>query len=146
LDINDSIIPSTVASANTNGKQFYLAFDILQYFLEFFDYINTYVNIREIFAKEINDVKENIWQRISNLTEIEIKELEKNTIEKIGRHIKSIMDPEDKTLLFDEINLNFHLKCFTSKNLPKRIKGITEINNVIQKVEAKGNHQIISNE
>lgn len=146
MDINDSIIPSTVASANTNGKQFYLAFDILQYFLEFFDYINTYVNIREIFAKEINDVKENIWQRISNLTEIEIKELEKNTIEKIGRHIKSIMDPEDKTLLFDEINLNFHLKCFTSKNLPKRIKGITEINNVIQKVEAKGNHQIISNE
>lgn len=156
LEPNDSIIPSPNntnfnPSSNQNvnaiaGKQFYLGFDLLQYFLEFLDNLNTYVNLREIFCKEINSLKENILLRISNLSEIEIKEYEKNIIEKIGRHIKSIIDPEDKTLLYDEINLNFHLKCFTSKNLPKRIKGITEINNLIQKVESKGNHQIVLNE
>lgn len=137
LELNESIIPNT--------KQFYLSFEILQYFLEFFDNLNTYVNVKELFGKEITAIKEIIWQRITNISEIEIKELEKNVIEKIGRHIKSILDPEDKTLLFEEINLNFHLKCFTSKNLPKRIKGITEINNIIQKVETKGN-QTVSNE
>ena len=137
MDLNDSLIPT--------NKQFYIGFDIMQYYLEFLDNLNSYVNIREIFGKEITAIKENIWMRISNLSETEIKELEKNVIEKIAKHIKSILDPEDKTLLFDEVNLNFHLKCFTSKSLPKRIKGIMEINGVIQKVESKGN-QIAANE
>lgn len=138
LDLNDSILP--------NNKSFYIPLEMVQYFLELLDNLNTFVNVREYFGKEIEAIKENIWQRISNLSEIEIKEVEKNIIEKITRHLKSILDSEDKTLLFDEINLHFHLKCFTSKNLPKRIKGITEINNIIQKVESKGNNHLGSNE
>lgn len=127
LDQHDSIMP--------NPKPFYLHFEFLQYFLEFIDSLGYYVSLKEIFSKEINNLKEIIFTRVSNISEIDIKEIEKQTIEKIAKHLKNIYDPEDKTYIFDELNLNFHLKCFTSKSLPKRIKGITEINGIIQNKE-----------
>lgn len=128
-----------------NFKPYYLHFEYFQYFIEIIDLSSYYINLREIFYKEISLIKENVFDRIQNLSEKDIKEIDKFTIEKIARHLKNIVDPEDKTLLFDELNLNFHLKCLTSNSLPKRIKGITEINNIIQKVDNRDLNTPLSN-
>jgi len=131
------IILNKSESLITNGKPFFLHFDFLQNFTDLLENINFYVNLKEVFSKEMNSLKDNISDRISNLSEIEIKEIDKITVENIARNLKNILDPEEKQLIFDILTLNFHLKCINSKSLPKRIKGITEINNIIQKLETR---------
>lgn len=137
LSQNQSFLP--------NGKPFYLHFDSIQYFLDILENTNYYVNIKDVFNKEIQNLKQSVSDRISNLSEVEIKEIDKVTIENISRNLRIILDPEDK-LIFDYLTLNFHLKCVYSKSLPKRIKGITEINNIIQKLETREKMTSLSNQ
>ncbi len=131
------IVKNQYDSFLPNGKAFYLHFDLLQNFMDFLDIINYYVNLKESFTKETNNIKDIISERINNLSETEIKEVDKITIENIARSLKNIIDPEGKQQIFDILTLNFHMKCLNSKSLPKRIKGITEINNLIQKLETR---------
>lgn len=136
LSVNQSMIP--------NGKPFYLHFDVMQYLMDLLENINNYVILKEVFSKDIQSVKQCLSERISNLSEVEIKEIDKVTIENISRNLRIILDPDDK-LIYDILNLNFHLKCVNSKSLPKRIKGITEINNLIQKLETREKSTNLSN-
>lgn len=137
LTPNQSLIP--------NGKSFYLHFDLMQYFSDLLENINGYVILKEVFNKDIQNLKQSVSERISNLSEIEIKEIDKVCIENISRNLRTILDPDDK-LIFDYLSLNFYLKCVNSKSLPKRIKGITEINNIIQKLETREKSTNLSNQ
>jgi len=107
--------------------------------------INYYVILKEVFIQEIQNLKQSISDRIFNLSEAEIKEIDKVKIENIARDVRIILEPDDK-LIFDLLTLNFHLKCVNSKSLPKRIKGITEINNIILKLETKEKSTNLSNQ
>ena len=138
------IILNQYQSLYPNGKPFYLHFDLLQYFTDLLENINNYVILKEVFNKEIQNIKQTITDRLSNLSEVEIKDIDKTTIETIARNLRIILDPDDK-LIFDILNLNFHIRCVNSKSLPKTIKGITEINNIIQKLETKEKSTNLSN-
>lgn len=104
--------------------------------MDLFENINYYVVLKDVFNKDIQNLIQSISDRIANLSEVEIKEIDKIKIENIARNLRTILEPDDK-LIFDFLTLDFHLKCVNSKSLPKRIKGITEINNIIQKLETR---------
>lgn len=70
------------------------------------------------------------------MSENEIKEVDKDDIDRIATILKSLFNMAnintDSNSIYDEINLNYHYKCFTSKNLEKRLKGITYISKEVE--------------
>lgn len=74
------------------------------------------------------------------MTEQEIKEVDRTVISNIAKTLKEVYSFNgDKTssVINEEINLNYNYKCFTSKILEKRIKGISYINKLIEDIEKK---------
>ena len=117
----------------------YLPFNILESIINIFTYIEPLVDFKTVFNLEINQFKELIYYRIANLTEAEIKETNIMTIKSICLSIKKIFfhDKANYDRYYEELMLFYNIKCLTSKNLEKRIKGITSINNIIDYLENK---------
>jgi len=95
------------------------------------------IEFKVTFNIEINQFKEMINNRLGNLTEYEIKETNKKTIQNICKSIQHMFffDKSNSDKYYEEMILIYNFKCLCSKNLEKRIKGITSINNILEYLE-----------
>lgn len=75
------------------------------------------------------------------MTEIELKDTKKTTIQLISNASKVLLCTDQKTpnFLCDEILINHFYKNLTSKNLERRIKGINYIGKYLEILERKEN-------
>lgn len=104
--------------------------------LQVIDGASIFVDLGTYFSNKLIKLKDHIYNRINNLTENEIKETERDDIEKIANILRNLMSKivpkSTPNLIYEEINLNYHYKCFISKNFEKRLKGITYISKEIE--------------
>ena len=120
-------------------KSTYLPLNMLESMINIFSYVEPLVDFKVILNIEINQIREIVGNRIANLTEYEIKETNKKTIQSICKSVQQIFfyDQSNSEKCYEEFILLYHLKCLSSKNLEKRIKGITSLNNIIDYIEKK---------
>jgi len=110
---------------------------MLESFLNIYSFVEPLIDFKTTFNIEINQFKEMINNRLSSLTEYEIKETNKKTILNICKSIQQMFffDHSNCDKYYEEMILIYNFKCLCSKNLEKRIKGITSINNIIEYIE-----------
>ena len=120
-------------------KSTYLPLNMLESMINIFSYVEPLVDFKVILNIEINQIREIVGNRIANLTEYEIKETNKKTIQSICKSVQQIFfyDQSNSEKCYEEFILLYHIKCLSSKNLEKRIKGITSLNNIIDYIEKK---------
>jgi hypothetical protein len=105
-------------------------------------YVDPFIDYTSTFTTEISKFRDYIFMRINNMTEHEIKEVEKSDIEKIANILKKVFNYDDKNVanvVAEELTLNYHYKCLTSKILEKRIKSITHLVKLVENVKKKEN-------
>ena len=114
---------------------------VLENLLLVFHYIEPLIDSQSVLTNEITKIKENLFIRIGNLSEQEVKDVSYKTIQTISNCLKSLysFDKKISVIYYEEMILNYNFKCLTSKNLEKRIKGILAINHIIGLVEKKEN-------
>jgi len=131
---------------NSNSPQllptpFYLIF----YLFQIFEFIQPFIDFTANFSSEMMKFKEYFMFRINNMSESEIKEVDKYYIEGIASSIKNVFNIDNvKTasgIIYEELLLNYHFKCFISKNLEKRIKGISYINKAAEFLDKKDHNK-----
>ena len=84
-------------------------------------------------------VRDIVLQRISNMTEKELKEIDKESASRVLGELKdfftlSMTDVETAELI-EKNQLNIALRFLKSTYLEKRLKGISEIKGMIEKIE-----------
>ena len=87
--------------------------------------------------------------RIENISEFEIKEIKKFSINQLASLVKSLLSPRDKKLAclcYEEILIKFYIKNSISKLLPKRLFGITSISNIIEVLDRKEKKEFSQNQ
>lgn len=110
---------------------------MLESYLNVYSFVEPLIDYKTTLNIEINQFREMINNRLSNLNEYEIKETNKKTIQNICRSIQQIFfyDQSNCDKYYEELILIYNFKCLCSKNLEKRIKGITSINNILDYIE-----------
>jgi len=73
------------------------------------------------------------------MTEFEIKDTSKKTMIAISQSVKILFlsDSKISKVTSDELMINFFFRNLTSKNLERRIKGITYLNKYLEILERK---------
>ncbi len=117
----------------------YINFNILDIFMDFFSAIDPIPDYNRFFSTEISQLKEYVQSRLNNMSEYEIKETNKKTMNTFTKSCKCLFDYESKTpkVFSDEILILFFYKNLTSKTLERRIKGITYLGKCIEIIERK---------
>lgn len=87
----------------------------------------------------VTTVRDIVLQRISNMTEKELKEIDKESASRVLSELKdfftlSMTDVETAELI-EKNQLNIALRFLKSTYLEKRLKGISEIKGMIEKIE-----------
>lgn len=106
-----------------------------------YQYVEPLIDFQSVFPNEITKIKENLFLRINNLSEQEVKDVVYKTIQSLAISLKSIysFDKNISVMYYEEIVVNYYFKCLTSKNLEKRIKGILSMNQIINLIDKKEN-------
>jgi hypothetical protein len=102
--------------------------------LNIIEFIEPFIEFTSKFSSEISKLKDHIYERINNLTETEIKEIDQGDIERVTYILKrlyNIGDDNMSTKMID-LTLNYHYKCLVSKIFDKRLKGISNISRIIE--------------
>jgi hypothetical protein len=116
---------------------------VVQHLSQILVYADTFIDYTSTFTTELSKFRDYIFLRINNMTEHEIKEVEKMDVERIANIIKKVFNYDDKNcaanVVAEELTLNYHYKCLTSKILEKRIKSITHLVKLVENVKKKEN-------
>ena len=133
------LLPDKFYSANKSTQLISVHFDTIEIILNFFQLYKIIIDLKSVFPDEISYFKTYFTSRIMNLSESEIKEVRKGIIINTIRYLSLLIPFEIKVqkLFFEELYLTYHYKCLTSKNLEKRIAGITAVNLIIDTIERK---------
>jgi hypothetical protein len=123
-----------------NNSTSYTPFYVIQILSQVYAFIKDFVDYTSCFTNELSKFKEYIFARVTNMTEHEIKEVDKQDIEKISYTVKKIYEKKFcGEIIAEELILNYHYKCLTSKVLEKRIKSITHLVKLIEDIKKKDN-------
>lgn len=116
-----------------------LPFEILDTIMAFLQLFKIIIEFKNIFPNELNNIKNYFNKKLNNLTENEIKELKKGTLINTLKNYTIILPLDNKSqkVIFEDLYLQYHFKCLTSKNLEKRINGISAINTIIETIERR---------
>jgi ubiquitin C-terminal hydrolase len=121
----------------TSNTPIFLIYNISQ----ILDYSNLYIDFTMIFSSQISKFKEFIFYRMNNLSDSEIKDVDPKIIEKLAYLIRNVFSFDGNELTAkiynEEINLIYAYKCFISKILEKRIKGISYIDKLVEVIFLK---------
>lgn len=110
---------------------------IVKYFLMMLDNIlgNMTSSFKEKFLLEFKNA---FFKRINSINVKEIKDIEPNTVYSLLSKIQTILDEiciKDTYMLTEEAELNFSLKLLKSPYLQKKIKGMTHLKDIIERLE-----------
>jgi ubiquitin carboxyl-terminal hydrolase 9/24 len=116
-----------------------LPFEILDVVLGFLQLFKVIIEFKNVFPNELNMIKIYFNNKLNYLTENEIKELKKNIFINTLKNYTVILPLDNKSqkVIFEDLYLQYHYKCLTSKNLEKRINGISAINTIIETIERR---------
>lgn len=128
-----------IITSKSHSLGYDLPFEMIDMFLKPFVVVYPLVDYKDHFNQEVTSLTVYVKQRILKLTEAEIKETNINMIITCLQSIKNIMvaDDKDRQNYFEELYVTYHYKCFSCKNMGKRIKGILALNLIIETVEKK---------
>lgn len=110
------------------------------------NFLSVFLDVDSCIHKKFNmssqylQVKDHLVQRISNMSENEIKETKKSTISYLSSLLKNLLSNTDKRMgmtIYEELVQIYQIKCLSSKNLNKRIQGISFLTNLIEAVMRK---------
>lgn len=105
------------------------------------EFANNYLDFNMIFSPQITKFKEFIFSRMNQLSNSEIKDTDPKVFENLASLIRNIFSVDGNELTakiyYEEINLIYAYKCFNSKILEKRIKGISYIDKLVEIVFLK---------
>ena len=87
-----------------------------------FHNVEPLLDFQIVLTNEITKIKENIFIRIGNMSEQEVKDVTYKLIQSLANSLKSLysFDKKISLMYYEEIILNYHFKCINSKNLEKR--------------------------
>jgi len=124
------IIFSTNKEKDTDS---YIDFSILEILIDFLACMDIYLNFNLNHKDKILQLKEYISMRIKNITELELKETSVATIINILKQFRIILARSNtiSNIFCDEALLNYFFNNLLSKNLERRVRGITYINKFI---------------
>ncbi len=110
------------------------------YYIQLSDILT--IPVRELF---IPDLQRTVFDFLLNLTEVELRPLEKNDFEEIVRYFQIILErvPSlDKVVheCIEKFCLAFALKCFKSALLPKRLNGLSYIEEMIEAAQNRDHY------
>lgn len=94
----------------------------------------------ETFAQQFTQsIKEIIVYRLKNMTEKELKEIDKESVGKVLNELKEFfvlaMNDSETSELIESNQLNIALRFLKSTYLEKRLKGISDLKFIIERIE-----------
>jgi len=95
----------------------------------------------EFAAKFVDDVQQIVQHRLTTMSNLEIKELDKDSLQRVLQQFRMFLQialPDNKiSELIEKINLSFAVRFLNTNYLEKRLQGVGEVRNIIERVEAK---------